>query len=495
MTKRDNLSSLIKSLSKSEKRHFKLFVSRQRGSKNYLKLFDMINAQKYYSEELIKKRFSNEPFINQIHVTKNYLYKLILKSLRNYHSGFSKDAELKNLLLNAEILFTKEKFSLCEEELNRAGKMALKYEKLSILLQILSLKKKLLFATAAPPESDGQLSEIIRQEEATLSLKKNQVDHWKAVSKMTAVIQNELKWEDVVKGDGLLDIQSSDTLQARTLKHHILYSHKVTTGKTGEAIELIDKLIDFLENYPERIEDEPGSYITALNNKIGLLVSLKKLDAVPEILKKIKSVPEKYKLKAKSNISVKLYLRTYNIELELLRDTHQFDKALELIEEVQDYIKDAPSVPPVYRLLFYYQFAYVNIMKKRYTNALKWTNEIVNTSFGTLREDIQSYTRFLNLMIHFELKNSFVLKYSVESCRRFLRKKRKLHDFEKVLLNFFSKASTSLPEKHESLFRKLKQDLFKNTETSLKTAVLDYLDFESWINEKLLFGNKALTKK
>ena len=124
-------------------------------------------------------------------------------------------------------------------------------------------------------------------------------------------------------------------------------------------------------------------------------------------------------------------------------------------------------------------------MKKRYTNALKWTNEIVNTSFGALREDIQSYTRFLNLMIHFELKNNFVLKYSVESCRRFLKKKRKLYDFERVLLNFFSKVSISLPEKYETLFIKLKEELFRNTEESLRESALDYLDFESWINEKI----------
>lgn len=495
MQKKDNLFFLIKSLSKSEKRHFKLFVSRQNGSKNYLRLFETIEAQNYYSEELIKNKFSKESFINQLHVTKNYLYRLILKSLRNYHSGLSKDTELKNLLLNAEILLTKEKFNLCDEELHKAEKIARKYEKLSILLQILSLKKKLLLTKSTPPESAGQLNELIRQEEIIISLKKNQIDHWKSVSKMTAVFQNELEWDDVISGGGLTDVPSSDTLHAQTLKYHILYTNKVITGKTGEAIELIDKLIEFLENYPERIEDEPGPYITALNNKTGLLVSLKKLDAVPEILKKIKSVPEKYKLKAKSNVSVKLYLRTYNIELELLRDTHQFDKALELIEEVKNYINEAPAVPPVYRLLFYYQFAYVNFMKKRYAKALKWTNEIVNTSFGTLREDIQSYTRFLNLMIHFELKNNFVLKYSVESCRRFLRKKRKLHDFEKVLLNFFSKASTSLPEKHELLFEKLQEDLFKKTETPLKTSALDYLDFESWINEKSFSGNKALTKK
>ena len=159
MPKKDNLFTLIKSLSKSEKRHFKIYVSRQRGSRNYLKLFDAIEAQKYYSEPLIKSKFSNESFINQLHVTKNYLYKLILKSLRNYHSGLSKDSELKNMLLNAEILYSKEKFSLCEGELNRAENTARRYEKLSILMQILSLKKKLLLAKVVPDESAAQLDE------------------------------------------------------------------------------------------------------------------------------------------------------------------------------------------------------------------------------------------------------------------------------------------------------------------------------------------------
>ncbi len=485
MQKKDKLFSLIKSLSKSEKRHFKLFISRQESGSNYLRLFNSIEGQEYYSEQLIKAKFDGEKFIKQLHVTKNYLYKLILKSLRNYHSNLSKDTELKNLLFNAEILFAKEKFDLCAEELKKAEKTALKFEKLSTLLQILSLKKKLVLSMGSASETAGKLNEVIAREEKILSLKKNQIDHWKAVSKLNSVFRDELNWDDVLDEESIRGISSSDTLLAQTLKHHILYTNRVTTGKSDEAIGLIDKLIEYLEGYPERIEDDPSSYITALNNKVGLLISLKKLEEVPEILEKIKSVPSRYKLKAKSNVSVKLHLRTYNIELEMLRDSRQFDKGLELIEEVKEYIDKVPAVPPVYRLLFHYQFAYVNFMKKRYAKALKWTNEIVNTSYDTIREDIQSYTRFLNLMIHYELKNNIVLKYSVESCRRFLKKKRRLHDFEKVLLNFFSRASTSLPEKHAGLFLKLKEDLFKNTESSLKASALDYLDFESWVNGKV----------
>ena len=45
------LFSLIKSLTKSEKRFFKLNSALQAGDKNYLKIFDFVEAQHKYDEE------------------------------------------------------------------------------------------------------------------------------------------------------------------------------------------------------------------------------------------------------------------------------------------------------------------------------------------------------------------------------------------------------------------------------------------------------------
>ena len=88
-------------------------------------------------------------------------------------------------------------------------------------------------------------------------------------------------------------------------------------------------------------------------------------------------------------------------------------------------------------------------------------------------------------MIHFELGNNIVLKYAVDATRKHLRKKRTLLNFEKVLLNFFSKISLSRNEKHEMLFQKLKENLFSKTEANKKIDVLDYIDFEEWIRNKI----------
>ena len=69
------LFSLIKSLTKSEKRFFKLNSSLQSGDKNYLKLFDYIEKQNSYNEEKLKNNFKGEKFILHLPSEKNHLYK------------------------------------------------------------------------------------------------------------------------------------------------------------------------------------------------------------------------------------------------------------------------------------------------------------------------------------------------------------------------------------------------------------------------------------
>ena len=107
------LHDLIKSLSKSEKRYFKLISSLQSGDKNYIRLFDYLEQQEVYDEEAVKKEFKKEIFIRHLPSEKNHLYSLILKSLRSFHADKSAASQLQEQLRNVPIptkefcLFTK----------------------------------------------------------------------------------------------------------------------------------------------------------------------------------------------------------------------------------------------------------------------------------------------------------------------------------------------------------------------------------------------------
>jgi hypothetical protein len=101
------LFSLIKSLTKSEKRFFKLSSSLQSGEKNYLKIFGYIEEQENYDEETLKDYFKDERFIDHLPSEKNHLYKLILKSLRSFYGEQSVGSLLKQEIKNVEILYSK----------------------------------------------------------------------------------------------------------------------------------------------------------------------------------------------------------------------------------------------------------------------------------------------------------------------------------------------------------------------------------------------------
>jgi hypothetical protein len=125
----NELFDLIKSLNKSEKRFFKLSSSLQSGDKNYLKIFDYIDARDDYEEEEMREHFKEERFIKHLPSEKNHLYKLVLKSLRGYYADNSVNSILKEEIKNIEILYKKALFKECKKFLKRAKAMAQENEK------------------------------------------------------------------------------------------------------------------------------------------------------------------------------------------------------------------------------------------------------------------------------------------------------------------------------------------------------------------------------
>jgi hypothetical protein len=488
MTKKEHLFALIKSLTKAEKRYFKLFASVNNADANYILLFDAIDAQHVYDEKAIKEKFEGKNFIKQLHVTKNYLNKLILKSLRNYHSKISSDAELKDLLREIEILFRKELFEQCGDAINKTEKIAKNFENQTVLLEILNWKRKLLLTKGDPFGNRNAVNRIIEIEEEIIENLNRHNKYWNyTINVFDYFSKGKKETNKLLKEPLLNDEDKARILQSKILFYHLRYSMAIAGDKDEEALASLTSLINLIEKYPARITDDPHSYITALNNKIGMLLNMKRYDEIPELLLKVRNVPKKFKLKDESKITFKLLLRTYNVELEMYRDTGNIKKGVELIKEVKEFaeVYDS-SISSDYKSLLFYQFAYIYFMNNNYSESLKWINKIINYEIGRGREDIESYARFLNLIIHYELKNIYVLRYAVEAARRFLKKKRDLKDFEKMLLKFFSRLSTQHPEKHKELFECLNKELFLKTTPSQKESILDYLNFEKWISEKLI---------
>lgn len=492
MSKKAPLFLLIKSLTKAEKRYFKIFAANQKGdsqkNNNYLLLFDAIDKQKAYDEQAIKVQFVKYNFVKQLHVTKNYLSQLILKSLRNFHSKLSKEAELKDLLRDIEILFHKELYDQCHQLIAKAYDMANEYEKLPTLLDINTWKRRLHLALSSSVNRRPQLNTLL-EENADYLQKLNHLHHyWHQSINLMTHLSNPTYREEFMMQKWFKDEKMANTIQAKKLYYHIKMGYQIMVEKKPSlALQTIDRLICTLEAHPKHIREDIGSYLTALNNKVGLLLDVKLYDQILPLLHKIRKAPETYRVKEITSTSLKVQLQTYNVELELYRDTNQVSIGIGLITEVASFLtKFYSRVPDDYLLCFYYQFAYLYFKEESYSKALEWLNKILDTKFNTQRKDLESYARFLYLIIHFELGNIMLLKYAVESCRRFLKKhQQQLETFEKVLLRFFSQLCTCPTNQYTTLFAKLQKELFRDSAPSDRLKHLDYLDFATWIAENM----------
>ena len=491
MSKKQHLFLLIKSLSKAEKRYFKLFVAHQKGgdakNNNYLRLFEAIDQQTVYDEQAIKQKFAGQAFIKQLHVTKNYLNQLILKSLRNFHTKLSKEAELRDLLRDVEILFHKELYDQCRHVLDKAHQLATTYEKLPVLVEINDWKRRLCLATSLSINTQKPLDALIQENKGVVQ-KLNHLNHyWDWSIHLITRLSKASEASLFLQNEWFSDAQKADTIQAKKLYHHSLMAYYVMIEKDYEkAIEIVDQLVEILEAQPDHIVEDLSAYLTLLNNKVGLLLDKKAYDLIPEVLHKIRDAPAKYQIKELTAKNLKVQLHTYNVELEMYRDAHLHSQGIGLIPTIEAFLKQhEPRVPKDYLLSFYYQFAYLYFKNHQCHEALKWLNKILNVRWESAREDLETYARFLNLIIHFELGNILVLKYAVESCRRFLKKRKQAtQPFEKKILGFFAKICVHPPAEYSGFFVQLKQELFTAHTPQERSRHLDYLDFEAWIDEK-----------
>jgi hypothetical protein len=475
MVKKGNLFLLIKSLSKSEKRYFRIYAGMSGRDANYLQLFDTMEAQEKYDEEEIRRKLKGKKFLSHLHVTKIYLTELILKALKNYHADNSVHSKLLDLLKDVELLFDKELYDLCYYKIEKAEELAVKYEKLSLLTEVFFWKRKLALAVSGHRKD---IPSMLEKEKTAIDQMKILNTYWQHTISIRDLINDANFLKELTERKSVFNY----ALQSQVLHYHILYALHFMKGDFKKAEAYISELIKLLEKFSDRIKEDPHSYVTAIGNKIGLYLSGKRWDEIPTLLAKIREIPSKYKLKNESRFTVRLWLRVFNVELEMYRDSRQLEKGIMLMNEIQQFIqKRRKAIPADYILLFYYQFANIFFLRKEYLKSLRWLNEIINSSFGNTKEDIQSYARILNLMVHFELNNIIVLRYAVDSCRRFLKKKKTEVGVGKNLLNLFSKLSHAYPEEYQMIFKKAHAEIFPaNTKQTQ-----DYIDIKGWLEEKI----------
>ena len=137
-------------------------------------------------------------------------------------------------------------------------------------------------------------------------------------------------------------------------------------------------------------------------------------------------------------------------------------------------------------LLFLNTISTVYFGAGRVKESLQWLNRVLNDNEPNLRQDIYSYARLFNLVVHFELGNYDLLEYIIKSTTRYLSKRQRDHELEVVIINNMKKLIRATQNADwRDHFVAFREELIEQLDRQNDKIILDYFNFVVWIDSKI----------
>lgn len=490
----NELFILIKSLTKSEKRFFKLSSAIQTGEKNYLKIFDFIDNLDEYDEESLKDKFKDETFIKHLPSEKNHLYKLILKSLRSFYSEQSAASILKEELKNVEILYNKALYKECRKFLKRSKKIAIDHEKFYYLIELISWEKRLIEESYESGDFDVDLNQIIEEESEIVAKLRNLAEYHILYSRINAIFRSggftrtEQEKETVREISDKYLIKGKNTAistRAASICYYIKGLCAWTNREFNDSYTYFNRTKEILDNNPKLKQDLGKRYTLTLFHLMRSYMDDANYDMAQKMIESIRNLKDKKGFKS-TDLSLKIAGISIIDQMNLFNLRGDFEKALEFFEankkDVEIILNKASKEQ---RIKLQYTTAYTLFGMQDYKGALSVLNEILNDNEQKLRQDIYSFARILNLMIHFELENYQLIEYTANSTLRYLKKIDRNYNIEAYFVKQLKKVTKNSDENMIPHFKVFNKGLEEFLDDSQERVILDYIDVTSWVLSKI----------
>ena len=490
----DALFQLVKSLEKSEKRNFKLYVKRNSSSDDLkiVQLFDALDSMAEYDEELLLKK--NKAITKlQLSNIKASLYKELLASIRLLKSEDNIDIQLHEQLDYARILYNKGLYHQSLKLLDKIKERARANNQVSYLIQVLFLEKKIeaLHITRSMQDradtlcnevedANKRLTNIGKLSNLALQLYSWYIKHGHARNK-----NDEEAVQQYFDEHLCVDIKSVEGFYEKLYLYQSYCWYAFIRQDFLMYYRYTQKWVDLFEREPFMIGIETTHYIKGMHNLLSAHFDLQNEVKFAEELKRFEAFSQSAVMGVKDNnrIQTFLYLYIARINNHFLLGT--FSEGLELVPEINEFLAENKIFIDRHRVLvFYYKIASLYFGSGDYDNAIDYLNKIINWKVD-LRTDLQCYARLLHLIAHYEIGNFQLLEYLFKSVYRFMAKMENLSVVEEEMFRFLRKAFSLTPAKLKPEFQKLLDKLKQYEHSRSETRAFAYLDVISWLESKI----------
>ncbi|NRD19303.1 hypothetical protein HNV08_04520 [Winogradskyella eckloniae] len=512
MTKdqKDNLFSLVKSLTKSEKRQFKLYVGRLgvNSDSKFLKLFNLLDKAKTYNEAAILK--SDIVKKSQLANVKAHLYKQILISLKLNPSHQNVRLQIREQLDFASILYHKGLYKQSLKILDKAKELAIANEEKNSAFEIVELEKiiEAQYITRSintrADELAVQAKELSSQNVIASKLSNLSLQLYSIILK-TGYVKNEEESQMVTQyfNDRLPKINDKKIGFREKLwlyKAYLWYSFLLQDFLN--CYKYASKWVDLFHQNPSMINLNPVFYLKGNNY---LLESLFFTGNKPKFVKKLnqfKAIVNDVKFNKDENVSTLIFLYTNFHTINQHFMDGSFEAGLNLIPKIEkDLIDFKDRTDPHHKMIFYYKFASLHFGAGNNKTCIKYLDKIISNKTLSMREDLLCFSRVLNLVAHYEAGLDYHLESLLRSTYKFLIKMNELHEVQKEMIKFIRGLQDIYPHDLKNAFKELHKTLKTFEDHPFERRAFLYLDIISWLESKItnkpvseIINTKYLTK-
>jgi len=490
----DALFQLIKSLEKSEKRNFKLYITRNSSSEDLksIQLFDALDKMEEYDEVQLLNKNKNLRKA-QLSNAKAHLYREILSSLRLIRQEENIDIQLHEQLDYARILYNKGLYLQSLKTLDRIKEMAKANNQVTFLLQVLFFEKTIesLHITRSMQDRADQLAgetDAVNEQLRMISRLSNLSLELYSWYIRNGVARNE-KDEEAVREFFEKQLPSDITeCQGFYQKLYLYQSFSWYAYIRQDFLmyyRYTQKWVDLFDREPFMMVTETSHYIKGMHNLLGAHFDLLNDEKFRETLRQFEEFSESDIVKNNINNRIQTFVYLYISKLNQHFIDGTFTEGVTLVPYIEDKLKEYWIYLDRHRILvFYYKIACLYFGSGDYEKTIDYLNKIINWKVD-LRTDLQCYSRLLHLIAHYELGNFDLMEYLIKSVYRFMAKMGNLSGVEEEIFRFLRRSFGLSPGKLRPAFEQLVERLKKFEGNRFETRAFMYLDIISWMESKI----------
>lgn len=491
---KDSLFVLIKSLSKSEKRHFKLYVNRLdvNVDAKFLSLFTLLDKMSDYDDdEILKSKIVTKLQLSNL---KAHLYKQILVSLRMNPVNQNIRILIREQLDFATILYHKGLYKQSLKILDKVKLTAIEHEEKNIAFEILELEK-VIESQYITRSIVGRADELITQAK---ELSKQNVIASK-LSNLSLQLYSIMLKSGYAKSDKEMQ-EINNYFDSRLPEYQIeelgfreklwLYQahlwHSFLIQDFLSCYKYASKWVDLFYENPQMIFLNPVWFLKGNNYLLECLYLIKHKSYFKEALERLEQTIALEAFPKNDNIHSLHFLCFYNSKFNLHFLEGDFEGGLYLADEVlKNLKKHEDRIDEHHIMVFYYKIACLYFGAGNNRKCIEYLKKIIENKNLTMREDLMCFARVLSLVAHYEASMDYHLEIQLKSTYTFLIKMNELHEVQREMIKFLKNLGNIYPHQLKSEFKKLHARLKTFENHPYEKRAFLYLDIISWLESKI----------